>query len=101
MPSWQKYFKSPTGALLGIYAASYFLPSIFTAFIGDVISTKMGRRWCIIVANIIITIGCLVNTFASSVGMWCGGISFPSPRCIGLPVDQGLQVVLLLELVLV
>jgi MFS family permease len=96
-----RYFKSPTGALLGIYAASYFLPSIFTAFIGDVISTKMGRRWCIIVANIIITIGCLVNTFASSVGMWCGGISFPSPRCIGLPVDQGLQVVLLLELVLV
>ncbi|KAF4218822.1 hypothetical protein CNMCM5878_004418 [Aspergillus fumigatiaffinis] len=73
MPSWQKYFKSPTGALLGIYAASLFIPSIFTAFIGDFVSTKVGRRWCIIIANIIISIGCLVNTFASSIGMWCGG----------------------------
>ncbi|GFF57333.1 hexose transporter protein [Aspergillus udagawae] len=73
MPSWQKYFKNPTGALLGIYAASFFIPSIFTAFIGDIVSTKMGRRWCIIIANIIITIGCLVNTFATSIGMWCGG----------------------------
>ncbi|KAF7133885.1 hypothetical protein CNMCM5793_005351 [Aspergillus hiratsukae] len=68
-----RYFKHPTGALLGIYAASFFIPSIFTAFIGDFISTRMGRRWCIIIANIIITIGCLVNTFASSIGMWCGG----------------------------
>ncbi|KAJ5462934.1 sugar transporter [Penicillium sp. IBT 31633x] len=73
MPSWQGYFKSPTGALLGIYAASFFLPSIFTAFIGDYISTKLGRRWCIIIANVIIAIGSLVNTFATSVGMWCGG----------------------------
>jgi MFS family permease len=96
-----RYFKSPTGALLGIYAASLFIPSIFTAFIGDFVSTKMGRRWCIIIANIIITIGCLVNTFASSIGMWCGGIFFPTPRGIGLPVDQCLQAVLLLELVLV
>ncbi|KAJ9482086.1 hypothetical protein VN97_g11360 [Penicillium thymicola] len=73
MPSWQKYFESPTGALLGIYAASFFLPSIFTAFIGDYISTRLGRRWCIIIANIIISIGSLVNTFANSAGMWCGG----------------------------
>ena len=94
-----RYFKSPTGSLLGIYAASFFIPSIFTAFIGDFISTKLGRRWCIIIANIIITIGCLVNTFAGSIGMWCGGIFFSSPRGIGLPVDQCVQVVLLLELV--
>ncbi|KAF7171991.1 hypothetical protein CNMCM5623_004250 [Aspergillus felis] len=32
----------------------------------------MGRRWCIIIANTIITLGCLVNTFATSIGMWCG-----------------------------
>ncbi|KAB8073073.1 hexose transporter protein [Aspergillus leporis] len=73
IPSWQKYFKSPTGALLGIYAASFFIPSIFTAFIGDFISTKMGRRRCILIANLIIIIGSLVNTFANSIGMWCSG----------------------------
>lgn len=82
-----RYFKSPTGALLGIYAACYFIPSIFTAFIGDFISTRMGRRWCIIIANIIITIGCLVNTFASSIGMWCAG-NYLSPSC-----DVGLSLI--------
>ncbi|CAG8898347.1 unnamed protein product [Penicillium egyptiacum] len=46
---------------------------MFTAFIGDYISTRLGRRWCIIIANVIIAIGSLVNTFATSVGMWCSG----------------------------
>ncbi|KAJ4176362.1 hypothetical protein NW755_014451 [Fusarium falciforme] len=73
MPSWQNYFKHPTGALLGIYAASFFIPSIFTSFIGDYLSTKLGRRWCIIIANVVLVIGALVNTFAVSIGMWCGG----------------------------
>ncbi|KAM0081324.1 hypothetical protein ACKRZS_006509 [Fusarium odoratissimum] len=73
MPAWQAYFKSPTGALLGIYSASFFIPSIFTSFIGDYISTKFGRRWCIFVANIILVLGALINTFTSSVGMWCAG----------------------------
>ncbi|KAG7133769.1 Lactose permease like protein [Verticillium longisporum] len=73
IPSWQKYFKRPTGALLGIYAASFFLPSIFTSFIGDYLSTKLGRRWCILISTVVLTIGALVNTFANSIGMWCGG----------------------------
>lgn len=94
MPSWQKYvcrsprrfslsliraryFKSPTGALLGIYAASFFIPSIFTAFIGDILWTKLGRRWYILIWNVIILAGSLVNTFATSIGMWCGGRSSP------------------------
>jgi MFS family permease len=95
MPSWQKYvtvpgvavgatteltaeiryFKQPTGALLGIYAASFVLPSIFTAFIGDYLSTKFGRRACILIANAIILAGALINTFTVSIGMWCAGTS--------------------------
>lgn len=70
-----RYFKSPKGALLGIYAASFFIPSIFTAFVGDIISTKLGRRWCILIGNMIILAGSLVSTFATSIGMWCGGES--------------------------
>ncbi|KAH9875143.1 hypothetical protein J1614_004633, partial [Plenodomus biglobosus] len=73
MPAWQRYFKRPTGALLGIYAASFFLPSIVTAFIGDYLSTKLGRRWCIIIANVVILLGSLINTFATSIGMWVAG----------------------------
>ncbi|KAG4430182.1 hypothetical protein IFR05_014341 [Cadophora sp. M221] len=73
MPAWQKFFNHPKGALLGIYAAAFFIPSILTAFIGDYISTKIGRRWCIIIGNVIILVGTLVNTFATSIGMWVGG----------------------------
>ncbi|PLB53257.1 hexose transporter protein [Aspergillus steynii IBT 23096] len=73
MPSWQRYFKNPKGALLGIYAASLIIPSIFTSFAGDYLSTRLGRRWCIFIANSIILAGSLVNTFATSIGMWCGG----------------------------
>ncbi|EEY22938.1 hexose transporter protein [Verticillium alfalfae VaMs.102] len=76
MPSWQKYFNRPTGALLGIYAASFFLPSIFTSFIGDYLSTKLGRRWCILISTVVLIIGALVNTFSNSIGMWCGGEIF-------------------------
>lgn len=68
-----RYFKSPTGALLGIYAASFFIPSIFTAFIGDYLSGRLGRRWCLFIGNAIIIAGTMVNTFANSIGMWCGG----------------------------
>ncbi|OWZ55894.1 hexose transporter protein [Cryptococcus neoformans 125.91] len=73
MPTWQKFFNYPTGSLLGIYAASFFIPSVFTSFIGDWITTKYGRRWCIAIANIVILAGSLINTFATSIGMWCGG----------------------------
>ncbi|CAG7560652.1 unnamed protein product [Fusarium equiseti] len=67
------YFKQPTGALLGIYTSSFFLPSIVTSFVGDYINTKFGRRWCIIIANIILVLGALINTFTISIGMWCAG----------------------------
>ncbi|WWC89933.1 uncharacterized protein L201_004862 [Kwoniella dendrophila CBS 6074] len=73
MLSWQTFFRHPVGTRLGLYAASFFLPSIFTSFIGDYISTKYGRRWCIIIANIIILAGSIINTFANSIGMWVAG----------------------------
>ncbi|KAL2129614.1 hypothetical protein VTI74DRAFT_7529 [Chaetomium olivicolor] len=73
MPSWQSYFNHPTGALLGIYAASFFIPSVFTSFIGDYLSTRLGRRWCIIIANSVLLLGALINTFTVSIGMWCAG----------------------------
>ncbi|UKZ91441.1 uncharacterized protein TrAFT101_006419 [Trichoderma asperellum] len=73
LPSDALVATQPTGALLGIYAASFFIPSIFTSFLGDYLSTKLGRRWCIIIANMILLTGALVNTFAVSIGMWCGG----------------------------
>lgn len=54
-------------------AASYFLPSVFTAFIGDYLSTRYGRRVCIGVGNLLVLAGSLVNAFAVNIGMWIAG----------------------------
>ncbi|KAI5449604.1 hypothetical protein NCC49_004534 [Naganishia albida] len=73
MPAWQKFFLHPKGNRLGIMAASYFLPSVFTAFIGDYLSTRYGRRACIGVGNLLVLAGSLVNAFAVNIGMWIAG----------------------------
>jgi MFS family permease len=73
VPQWIDYFGNPKGNLLGLYAASYFLPSIVTSYIGDFISTKFGRRWAVFVGMALMLAGGIVNTFANGVGMWVGG----------------------------
>lgn len=58
-------------------AASYFLPSVFTAFIGDYLSTRYGRRTGIAVGNLLVLAGSLINAFAVNIGMWVAGTSRP------------------------
>jgi hypothetical protein len=53
----------------------------------------MGRRQCILIANLIIIIGSLVNTFANSIGMWCSGNLLFSLLVVDVSVDHGLQAV--------
>ncbi|RSH90472.1 hypothetical protein EHS25_001077 [Saitozyma podzolica] len=73
LPRWNSYFHSPTGNILGLYAASIFLPSIFTAFIGDYISSRYGRRIAIWIGSVFIIAGALVNGLAKNPGMFIGG----------------------------
>ncbi|EKC97194.1 hexose transporter [Trichosporon asahii var. asahii CBS 8904] len=42
---WQEYFNHPSSSQLGLATASIFFPAIVTAFVGDWISLKFGRRW--------------------------------------------------------
>jgi MFS family permease len=72
-PAWQKFFNSPTGNLLGLYGAAYFLPSVVTSYIGDFISNRYGRRWAIMVGMAIMLVGGVVNTFAVNIPMWVAG----------------------------
>lgn len=74
-PDTLSYFHSPTGNILGLYAASIFLPSIFTAFIGDYISSRYGRRIAIWIGSVFIIAGALVNGLAKNPGMFIGGAS--------------------------
>jgi MFS family permease len=54
-------------------AASFFLPSVFTAVIGDILASRFGRRICVANGVAIILIGSLINALAINVGMWVAG----------------------------
>ncbi|WWD05340.1 hypothetical protein V865_003413 [Kwoniella europaea PYCC6329] len=73
LPQWNAFFGSPSGNKLGLIAASIFLPSIVTAFIGDFIAYRYGRRYAIWIGSILILIGALVNALAVNLGMFIGG----------------------------
>jgi MFS family permease len=73
IPSWIKFFNAPKGTTLGLYAASYFLPSVFTAYIGDFISGRYGRRWAIFVGMFLMLVGGVLNSFAVNIAMWIVG----------------------------
>lgn len=71
------YFDSPRGNTLGLIAASLFLPSIPSAFVGDFLAQRYGRRVAVWLGSVLIIVGALVNAFANSLGMFIGGWSDP------------------------
>lgn len=77
-PERHRYFGSPRGNKLGLIAASLFLPSIPSAFVGDFLAYRYGRRIAVWTGSILIIIGAFVNGFANSLGMFIGGTVFSS-----------------------
>ncbi|KAH2932256.1 hypothetical protein KXW73_006012 [Aspergillus fumigatus] len=68
--SWNEFFDHPKGTILGLYAASLYLPSIVTAYLGDFLSQRFGRRITLALGSFIVLAGGFINAFASSAGMW-------------------------------
>lgn len=63
---WNAYFGTPRGNLLGLYAASVYLPSLIFAFVGEQISNRLGRRIAIWTGTVILLVGGLWNAFAKN-----------------------------------
>ena len=74
LSSWTEFVHHPYGTTLGLYAASLFLPSIATAYLGDLLSHHLGRRIALAIGSAIVLLGGLVNTFAINTGMWAAGM---------------------------
>jgi MFS family permease len=76
--SWNRFFDHPTGTTLGLYAASLYLPSIVTAYLGDYLSERFGRRFALAVGSFIVLAGGFINAFATNAGMWVAGNVYSS-----------------------
>ncbi|RSH92648.1 hypothetical protein EHS25_008093 [Saitozyma podzolica] len=72
LPQWNEYFHSPSGNLLGLYAASVYLPSLLFAFVGEQISNRYGRRTAICVGTIVLFAGGVFNAFSQNPGQFIG-----------------------------
>ncbi|WWC89935.1 uncharacterized protein L201_004864 [Kwoniella dendrophila CBS 6074] len=71
--AWAKFANHPVGNVLGLYAASFYLPTIFTAYIGDILAQRLGRRKTIIIGSLVVLAGSFLNALASNVAMWVAG----------------------------
>lgn len=72
IPEWGEYFNNPDGSILGFISASLFLPAIVTPFMASYINTLWGRKVCLAVGGVLLTIGAIVNAFSKDMATFIG-----------------------------
>ncbi|KAL3446320.1 hexose transporter protein [Aspergillus insuetus] len=70
---WQEYFDHPGSTTLGLMNSAGFLPGIIASFTSDRISFYFGRRASVWTGSVITTIGAIIMSFSTSIGIFCGG----------------------------
>lgn len=84
--SWGQFLNYPKGHILGLYSASLFFPPILTAYVGDFVSQRFGRRLALAVGSCLAVAGSIINALAVNPGMWIAGkSSLHSPCLLPLP----------------
>lgn len=86
--AWNEYFDYPKGTTLGLYAASLYIPSIVTAYLGDFLSQHYGRRCALAVGSVLVLAGSFINAFAINSGMWVAGKLHYIPSSKPLPHSE-------------
>ncbi|KAJ5626338.1 hypothetical protein N7510_002647 [Penicillium lagena] len=78
---WEKYFgnignihaSAHQASMLGLLTNMFTIGSIISMFIVPWVVDRWGRKPCIMVGCVFMILGCLINTFAKSYGMFCAG----------------------------
>jgi len=75
---WEEYFDdigtdASKSNLLGLLTNMFTIGSILSMFIVPTITDKWGRKPCIIAGCLVMIVGCFINTFSNSFGMFCAG----------------------------
>ena len=67
-----RYYGRPKGAILGLYAASVYLPAFVFAFVGEQISNRFGRRVAVWTGTTILLVGGVWNAFSQNEAQFIG-----------------------------
>ncbi|KAG5920960.1 hypothetical protein E4U42_006024, partial [Claviceps africana] len=73
LPSWQERFGHPTGHKLGLFGASNSIGGVVSFLTLGWIGDRYGRRVPTGLGSLVIMVGVLIETFASSLDMYIGG----------------------------
>ncbi|CAK7212581.1 hypothetical protein SEUCBS140593_001551 [Sporothrix eucalyptigena] len=73
LPTWNKYFNTPTGSYLGVISACLFLPAIVSPYAADFINSRWGRKPTLMVSSVLLIAGALLNSLARNDGQFMGG----------------------------
>ncbi|KAH1594724.1 hypothetical protein KXX34_001844 [Aspergillus fumigatus] len=68
--TWQTYFNTPSGALLGVLNASYNLGGLITLPIVPYVNDRFGRKHSITFGSVILIIGVILQSASQNVGMF-------------------------------
>ncbi|KAJ4176364.1 hypothetical protein NW755_014453 [Fusarium falciforme] len=71
--AWSQFLDHPKGPILGLYTATLYLPSILTAYLGDFVSQRFGRRLALALGSFVVLSGSFINALAVNPSMWVAG----------------------------
>ncbi|KAF2014545.1 general substrate transporter [Aaosphaeria arxii CBS 175.79] len=82
VPAWDEYFNHPTGSRLGLYNAMYSLGALLAVPFVPFVSDKIGRRWTIITASMVMICGAALQGASVNYNMfmasrWLLGFGIP------------------------
>ncbi|KAH7127621.1 hexose transporter protein [Dactylonectria macrodidyma] len=85
--AWQDYFGHPKGNTLGLMNSAALFPGLVSPFIAERIAHRWGRRWAVWIGVWINVVGAVVNSAATSLGMYIAGRAI-----MGVGISMGLTI---------
>lgn len=73
LPVWQERFNSPSGSALGFFGASTSIGSVIPLLTLNWLGDYMGRRWPTAFGAVVVAVGAVIQTCATSLNMYIGG----------------------------
>lgn len=74
LTTWKEYFDHPEkkGTLIGIFNAAQTIGGVVGLPFAPIVTERFGRKWPIIIGNILVLIATALQTASTNVGMFIG-----------------------------